>query len=373
MAGHLVLVGGGHAHLTVLLRLRQFIRRGHRVTLVSPAPFHYYSGMGPGLLGGMYEPCEARFDVGAMAEKAGARFIAGRALSVDPATRTILLQGGEILEYDVASFNVGSVVPLPSGMGALPPTVYPVKPIENLLEARVAVREALARGTGRFLVVGGGPAGVEIAGNLWRLASQTGAQAEITLVTRGEILAGAPERVRALARSSLSGRGIILREGAAVGTIEEGRACLADGAHVPFDAAFLAAGVTPPGIFRRSALPVASDGGLMVNAFLQGVSSPRLFGGGDCIGFDPGPLAKVGVYAVRENRILLANLMAALEGSALRPFSPQRRYMLILNMGDGTGLLWRGGFRLHGRLPLWFKERIDRRFVERFQISEECG
>lgn len=49
MSKHLVLVGGGHAHMTVMLNLADYISRGHRVTLVSPSPYHYYSGMGPGL------------------------------------------------------------------------------------------------------------------------------------------------------------------------------------------------------------------------------------------------------------------------------------------------------------------------------------
>ena len=50
MGKHLVLVGGGHAHMTVMLNLREYTERGHRVTLIGPSAYHYYSGMGPGLL-----------------------------------------------------------------------------------------------------------------------------------------------------------------------------------------------------------------------------------------------------------------------------------------------------------------------------------
>ena len=35
MTKHLVLVGGGHAHMTTLLRLEDFTGQGHRVTLFS--------------------------------------------------------------------------------------------------------------------------------------------------------------------------------------------------------------------------------------------------------------------------------------------------------------------------------------------------
>ena len=49
-AKHLVLAGGGHAHLQALLGLKDYTDKGHRVTLVGPSRYHYYSGMGPGML-----------------------------------------------------------------------------------------------------------------------------------------------------------------------------------------------------------------------------------------------------------------------------------------------------------------------------------
>jgi len=62
MGKHLVLVGGGHAHLTVLLNLAMYVERGHSVTLIGPSPYHYYSGMGLGCSPGsifprMFVPC----------------------------------------------------------------------------------------------------------------------------------------------------------------------------------------------------------------------------------------------------------------------------------------------------------------------------
>jgi NADH dehydrogenase FAD-containing subunit len=60
---HLVLVGGGHAHIATLFNLNDFARRGHSVTLISPSRYHYYSGMGPGMLSGIYRPQEVRFNI----------------------------------------------------------------------------------------------------------------------------------------------------------------------------------------------------------------------------------------------------------------------------------------------------------------------
>ena len=55
MDKNFVLVGGGHAHMTVLANLNKFAEKGHRATVIGPSPYHYYSGMGPsGMLGNIY-------------------------------------------------------------------------------------------------------------------------------------------------------------------------------------------------------------------------------------------------------------------------------------------------------------------------------
>ncbi|MBW2177090.1 MAG: pyridine nucleotide-disulfide oxidoreductase, partial [Deltaproteobacteria bacterium] len=41
MGKHLVLVGGGHAHMVTLANLHTFVEKGHRVTVIGPSAFHY--------------------------------------------------------------------------------------------------------------------------------------------------------------------------------------------------------------------------------------------------------------------------------------------------------------------------------------------
>ena len=83
------------------------------------------------------------------------------------------------------------------------------------------------------------------------------------------------------------------------------------------------------------------------------------------------PLAKVGVYAVRQNPILLHNLQAALEGREMKAFMPQKDYMLIFNMGNGRGILWKKNFLWEGRLAFLLKDYIDRKFMRKFQVAGE--
>ena len=372
MPKHLVFVGGGHAHLTALMRLRDTVRAGHRVTLIGPSRYHYYSGMGPGLLSGIYRPAEARFHVKKMAEDRGATFIEDRVVRVDPVRRTLALGSGAEIRYDAVSFNTGSEVPLdhlhPSGEN-----VFPVKPIENLLVARKRILEAGPGKRLRVVVVGGGTAAVEMAANLGYLARETGGIGGITLVSRSNVLGDFPGKARALAREALDRWGVESIEGVAAETIADGAVRLENGAKIEGDLVFAAIGIRPSPLFRDSGLPTAEDGGLLVNDRLQCVECPELFGGGDCISLAGSPLARVGVYAVRQNRLLHRNLSAYLEGRPLQRFDPGGDYLLILNLGDRKGLFRRNEIVWSGRLAFRLKDYLDRRFMRKFQVSGELG
>jgi len=110
---------------------------------------------------------------------------------------------------------------------------------------------------------------------------------------------------------------------------------------------------------------------MLVNDFLQCVDHPELFGGGDCISLAGSPLARVGVYAVRQNLPLHRNLSAFLEGRPLQRFDPGGDYLLILNLGDRTGLFRRKGVVWSGRLAFQLKNYLDTRFMRKFQVSGE--
>lgn len=370
MAKHLVLVGGGHAHMTTLLRLGEITRRGHRATLISLSPYHYYSGMGPGLLSAIYEPRQARFHVRKMAEDRGAAFLEDEAVRIDPTRRLIVLGSGLEVNYDIASFNTGSRVPAESS-AAQPAGTITVKPITNLYRARLKILDEISQRDLKIAVIGGGPAGVEIIANLWRLVRGKHHKADLTLVGGGKILGKYPEKVRRLALDSLKKRSIEVLDGIRAQASGDGKLLLSDGKVLDCDYIFMAVGVMPSDLFRDSGLPTGEDGGMLVNSFLQSTAHPEMFGGGDCISLAGNPLARVGVYAVRQNPVLFRNLMAALEGDELQPFRDDGEYLLIMNMGDGTGIAWKKNMVWDGRFAFLFKDFIDRRFMKKFQVSGE--
>ncbi len=371
MGKHLVFVGGGHAHLTALLHLDRYVQKEHRVTLISPSAYHYYSGMGPGLLSGIYRPQEVRFHVKKLAQDRGGLFLEDRVVKIDPFRRSLTLSSGEGVHYDVVSFNTGSEVPIASLISGPLENVFPVKPVIHLLQAQRAILKNLPQKRLQFVIIGGGPAGIEIAANLWRLIAENNGQAQITLMAGKRLLGDFPEKVRGLVLKSFVERGIEVREGGYVKSLLKATAVLTDSKDLPFDFAFIAMGIKPLPLFQDSALPTGQDGGLQVNAYLQSIAHPEIFGGGDCISLSGNPLAKVGVYAVRQNPILFHNLLAALEGGEMQTFQPQKDYMLIFNMGNGRGILWKRNWIWEGRLSFLLKDTIDRKFMKKFQVSGE--
>jgi NADH dehydrogenase FAD-containing subunit len=371
MKKHLVLAGGGHAHMMALAQLGRFVEKGHQVTVIGPSEHHYYSGMGPGMLGGTYAPEEIRFDTKHVVEKNGGSFKLGKIVGIHAEAKTVLLDSGETVPYDLLSCNLGSHVNLDIVKGGME-GIYTVKPIEKLMAAREKILSLAALKSITVGIVGGGPSAVEIAGNIHRLVQTHDTKpVSIQILTRGNLMPRHPGSIRSKALASLKKRGIGILEDCPVQEIKTGLVIESTGKTHPFDLLFLATGVKPNSVFKTSALETGPDGGLLVNRFLQHTTHPDIFGGGDCVYFEEKPLDKVGVFAVRQNPVLLHNLMAALEGEGLKAFEPGGKYLLIFNLGDGTGILYKWPFQIGGRLAFTVKDLIDRRFMKTFQKFEK--
>ncbi|MFZ7128698.1 MAG: NAD(P)/FAD-dependent oxidoreductase [Desulfobacterales bacterium] len=371
MSPKLVVVGAGHAHLTLLKELHSLAAAGAETVVVNTGPYHYYSGMGPGALSGVYRPEEIRFDVRKLTEDRGGRFITGRVIRIDPAERRVVLKSGKTLPYDVLSVNTGSTIAPLERAPVNGARVIPVKPIENLIRLRRWILSAGCPNPVRICVAGGGPAGVETAANLKALERVLPGSVEVTLISAAPVLDSFPGAVRRRVLNRFSRMKIALAEDARAIGFGNGVVELDTGEQLPADLLVLATGTRAPGLFGRSGLPLGSDGGLLVNSRLQSVAYPEIFGGGDCISFGPRPLERVGVHAVRQNPVLKANVLAALTGGKLMEYVPPKRYLLILNMGGGAGILNRGWMTFDGKAAFMVKDFIDRRFMKTFQVSGE--
>ncbi|SDP44176.1 NAD(P)/FAD-dependent oxidoreductase [Desulforhopalus singaporensis] len=366
----LVLIGGGHAHMVTLARLRSFVKKGYGVTVIQPSDHHYYSGMGPGMLGGTYLPDQIRFNTRKVVKGQGGRFVRDKARLVDPVRRVVLLEQSETeISYNVLSCNAGSFVPR-AGI-VTDQTVFTAKPIEGLWHAREEIIRRAGSENLEIAIVGGGPSSVEIAGNIWQLTRNCKCSSITIRIFAGSKLMGhLPAQIGRLARRIFNRRGIELIEGSYVKEMGGGDILLENGTTYRADLLFPAMGVRPSKIFAESGLSTGTDGGLLVNKYLQSIGDPNIFGGGDCICFQPQPLDKVGVYAVRENPVLYHNLMAALDGDELKPFNPGGKYLLIYNLGGGVGIFCKWSIVFAGKLAFRIKDHIDRKFIDTFQAIE---
>jgi NADH dehydrogenase FAD-containing subunit len=371
MGKHLVLIGGGHAHMVTIAMLHTFVEKGHRVTVIGPSDHHYYSGMGPGMLGKTYTPAEIRFATRHVVEKQGGAFIRDKAIQILAREKRVILASGKTLGYDVISFNAGSHVPrldLPEDAK----DVYSVKPIEQLMEAQARILELMAQKKITIGILGGGPSAAEVAGNIWQLARDArGNMPHIKIFAGKRFMPRFPDNVRSKLQRSLTLRGIEIDTGGFVQSVKSGMVMLDPGKTQRLDFIFLAIGVEPNPIFKNSGLATGPDGGLRVNEFLQSVEHAEMFGGGDCIYFEKQPLDKVGVYAVRQNPVLYQNLIAALEEKPLQSFDPGGDYLLIFNLGGGIGVLRKRWLLLNGRTAFIVKDYIDRKFMKKFQAIEK--
>jgi NADH dehydrogenase FAD-containing subunit len=376
MNTHFLLVGAGHAHLTILKNLNFFFLQGHKVTVISPETYHYYSGMGPGMLSGTYRPQQIRFHVEKMVTDQGGNFIRDEVVHIDPKKQNVQTAKSGNISYDFVSFNTGSYVPYPKNAKNLNREnfIIPVKPIRNLLYAKNKIKFLLKKQKRpKIMVVGGGAAGVEMAANLRALSENLGQKLDIIIVAGGNILNQFNDRFRDAGKTLLRQLDINLLEGPTVEAISNHRIILNTGISLPCDMVLWAGGTNPSSIFKDSGLSTGPDGGLLVNDYLQSVCFPNIFGGGDCISFNKQPLEKVGVYAVRQNPVLLENLTNFSAGKPLIRFVPQKDFLTILNMGSGQGLLKWKDFVLKGKAAFRLKDFIDQRFMKKFQISNERG
>jgi selenide,water dikinase len=358
----LVLAGPGHAHLFVLEGLARAPLPGVEVVLVSKGTRQLYSGMVPGYLAGQYAREALEFDLEGLARAAGARLEPGGVEALDADQRQVRLGSGQVLAYDVASFDIGS---LPAGddVPGVREHAVSLKPLEHAL---ARLDEAL-HAPGPLLVVGGGAAGVELA-----LCLQARTGRPMTLLERGaRVPRGGARVAEQRVRGLLAHRGVTLRVDSAVTSLSAGVARLESGEALPFGTCVWATGARAPTLFAPSGAAVDARGYLAVRDTLRSPSHPELFAGGDCAGFLSGQtVPKAGVYSVRQGPVLLGNLRAVLSGAAeeaLRPYRAQQGFLSLLNAGDGTAVAVWKGLALHGRAAWRLKDAIDRRFMARFQ------
>jgi selenide,water dikinase len=366
----LVLVGGGHTHVHVLKSFGRKPMPGVRLTLIGRDVETPYSGMIPGFVAGHYTFDECHIDLAWLCASTGARLVRGEATGIDRASRQVRLKDGPAVSYDLLSIDVGSAPNLETIPGARQ-WATPVKPIAEFGRHWMAFLEHMRTWLGplNVTVIGGGAGGVELALAIDHRLRQAakGAQVQVTLATKDEILAGQAAAARRRMRAIFQRRGLRLLEKAATVRIERGAVQLESGKWLQADAVFVVTEASAAQWFATTGLPLDGRGFLAVADTLRSTGDERIFAVGDCATVLKHPRPKAGVFAVRQGPPLAENLRRVVLGQAPEPFVPQARYLSIIGTGDGRAVATRGSWAIEGAWVWRWKDHVDRKWMRLYQ------
>ncbi len=371
---HLVLVGGGHAHVLVVKMLGMEPIRGVDVTVVTRELDAPYSGMLPGYVAGHYTHDDCHIDWVRLATWARVRLIHGEATGVDRTSRNLRIAGRPPLGYDLLSIDVGITPKLDDIAGAAEHAIA-VKPVSTFAPRWLALEERALRKDGprRIAVIGSGAAGFELilaaAHRLRSRASLAGIEPEafqFTLVGGARLLPSHNGGARRRAHAALMRSGVTLIEGDPVVAIDLSGMRLASGRQVAADAVLVTTKAEPARWFAASGLPVDDKGYIAVRPTLQLLDDDDVFAVGDCASVLAHPREKAGVFAVRQGPPLLENLRLRARGRTAAPFVPQRQFLTLLSTGGKHAIGARGPVAFAGDWVWSWKDRIDRAFMDSF-------
>lgn len=356
-----LLLGAGHAQLSVLASLAAQRMPGGDILLVTAYTRQVYSGMVPGLIAGRFSEDECAIDVVPLAQAAGVHLRIGQAVSLDAAARQVTLADGEQIGYDVLSINTGPVQDRDRIPGARENALF-VRPIESFIALWKQTRALADERPLSVVVIGNGAGGVELA---LAVRAALGARAELSIVCDGALLATYSPHVQRKALAALKRAKVQLLQGRCT-AVERKHVIVGASMRIVCDVPIVAVGSDAPAWLAASGLALDEQGFVRVGATLQSANHANVFAAGDVIVRDDLPHPRSGVYAVRAGPVLATNLRAFVAGGVLTPYVPQRRSLNLLSTGDGRAIASWDTWSAQGWLMGWWKDRIDRAFIRRY-------
>ena len=230
---------------------------------------------------------------------------------------------------------------------------------QAMLEADAERRRALLT----FIVVGGGPTGVEMAGALSELIRLVLVKDYprlnikdvriLLLEATDKLLAALPEQPREAAGKTLWRKYVEVRFGASVADYDGARIRLKSGEVIPAQTVIWAAGVRASPLNATLGLPAARQGRIPVEPTLQVPGHPEVFIIGDAAyrEQDGEPLPMVAPVAIQMGQSVAGNIRRLLRGHPLRPFH-YRDQGTLATIGRNAAVANVYGLKLSG-FPAW--------------------
>lgn len=382
---HLVLLGGGHSHLAVLMHFAKNPLPGLAITLISRDIETPYSGSLPAAIRGDIAEEEMHIDLRPLAQMARVRIIRAQVKRIDAANKQIFCNGRPPISFDILSINIGSS-PASVAIEGAKDFALPIKPITSfIIQWRSMIERARAtHSEGRvhsISIVGGGPASVELALAIhtrllreFRLDANNALAPKITLISRSAaLLSDHCVAAQAAVAKALSERSIQVLLQTTVCGVHADRVEYLD-KQAPeaiqilhANDTIIATGSSAPIWLQETGIALTESGFICVNESLQSVSHPWIFAAGDIASIDKHPRPKSGVYAVRQGPPLAENLRRYAANKKLKRHVPQKYALALISVSASNAIASRKQRSFQGRWVALWKNWIDRRFVAKYQ------
>ena len=366
-----VIVGGGFAGLNAAKRLA---RRPVELTVIDRENYHLFQPL-------LYQVATAALSPGDIAQpirhvlggRPNVRVLQGDVRSVDLSGRRVELTDGTAIEYDRLVLATGARHGY-YGHPEWEPYAPGLKTLDDALEVRRRILSAFEEAERTsdpavlerlltFVVVGGGPTGVELAGAIAEIARHTLArefrsfdtrQVRVVLCEGAPVLLRAyPAKLSAHAEQALRRMGVEVRTGAKVMDVGPDGVTLEHGT-IPSGTVLWAAGVDASPLGRTLGVPVDPFGRVPVEPDLSLAGHPEVWVIGDIasVADDHGrPLPAVAPVAIQAGRAVADNIWRSISNCPARAFRYRDRGM-IATIGRASAVGQIGPFRIVGG-PAW--------------------
>ncbi|RPH64055.1 MAG: NAD(P)/FAD-dependent oxidoreductase [Acidobacteria bacterium] len=363
---HVVIVGAGFAGLEAARALR---RAPVHVTVLDRSNHHLFQPLLYQVATASLSPADIASPIRhVLSRQTNTRVLLADVQGVDLPNRMLRLDGDE-LSYDYLIVATGSS----HTYFGHPEWAEPAPGLKTLDDALVMRRrillaferaerendEARRRMLLTFVIVGGGPTGVELAGALAEIARHSlhrefrtiePEHAIITLIERGPtILPTFPESLRNAARASLRRLGVDIRENTAVIDVVPNLVQL-DGQAIAAGTILWAAGVAASPLGSWLGVPLDRTGRVIVEPDLSIPGRPDVFVVGDLAAFtdqDGKVLPGLAPVAQQQGRHAAVNIVRLIAHQRTQPFR-YRDYGNMATIGRGAAIADFGRVRLSG-------------------------
>ena len=334
-----VILGAGFGGLTAA---RRFRNTAAEITVIDRRNYHLFQPLLYQVATAGLSPGDIAYPVRAVLRKqSNTRVLLAEATAVDVTTRHVVLKDGAVpYDYLIVSTGAGhSYFGHPEWEAYAPglKTVEDAVEIRGRIlvafeEAEREIDEARRRALLTFVIVGGGPTGVELAGAIAEIARMVMVEdfraidpreARIILIEAGpRLLASMPQRLSMKAEEALRRRGVEVLTNSLVTHVNEGNVTIAHRV-VPAGTILWAAGVSPSPLGRSLGVPLNREGRVPVLPDLSIPGHPDIFVIGDlaaCLDHEGRVLPGLAAVAVQQGRHAANNVLRLMRGSTSAPF-----------------------------------------------------